>query len=231
MSEAVGEAKTVANPQAGGDGPSGIGRRRASARRERSPAWLERRTEILNAAAEVFRLQGFNGTSMTDIAGHLGINQSNVYYYFGKKEEIFLELVRQAVDYNVAEAESAAASTAPPVERLAAVISSLAGSYEQHYPFLHLYVQEDVRWLPSSDVESGRYLRDCGRRYEVAVLSILREGIESGAFAPDLDAQTATYMVLGAVNWMHRWYTPGGERSSQDIGQQFSRMILGGLVS
>ncbi|HTK67849.1 MAG TPA: TetR/AcrR family transcriptional regulator [Pseudonocardia sp.] len=217
--------------EAASEGPSGIGRRRESARRERSPAWLERRTEILNAAAEVFRLQGFNGTSITDIANRLGINQSNVYYYFGKKEEIFLELVRQAVDYNVAEAESAAASTDPPVDRLARIIGSLAGSYERHYPFLHLYVQEDVRWLPSSDVESGRYLRECGRRFEAAVLSIVSEGIEGGSFAGDLDARMITYGVLGTVNWMHRWFVPGAEHTAADIADQFSRMILRGLVA
>jgi len=217
--------------EAASDGSSGIGRRRESARRERSPAWLERRTEILKAAAEVFRVRGFNGTSITDIANRMGINQSNVYYYFGKKEEIFLELVRQAVDHNVAQAEAAAASTDSPVDRLSRIITSLAGSYERDYPFLHLYVQEDVRWLPSSDADSGRYLRECARRYEAAVLSIVREGMGDGSFAPDLDAQMITYGVLGMVNWMHRWFVPGAQRSAEDIGGQFSRMILRGLVT
>lgn len=60
---------------------SGISRRRESARRERSPAWLERHDEILRAAAELFRTRGFQGTNITDIAERLGIHQSNVYYY------------------------------------------------------------------------------------------------------------------------------------------------------
>lgn len=89
--------------------------------------------------------------------------------------------------------------------------------------------------LPTNGEPIGDRLQvgqsECGRRYEAAVLSIVSEGIEGGSFAPDLDGQTVTYMVLGAVNWMHRWYAPGGERSSQNIGRQFSRMILGGLVS
>lgn len=217
--------------EAGLEESSGIGRRRESAKRERSPAWLERRDEILAAAAEVFRRKGFIGTSITDIATHLGINQSNVYYYFGKKEEIFLTLVHQAVEYNVAEAEAAAASKASAADRLERVVVSLAGSYDRYYPFLHLYVQEDVRRLATPGSEADRYLQDCGRRYEAAVRKIAGQGIRSGEFNPDLDERMLTLAVLGSVNWMHRWFDPGGPGTGEEVGRAFSRMILGGLVA
>lgn len=213
------------------DQSSGIGRRRESAKRERSPAWLERRDEVLTAAAEVFRRKGFSGTSVTDIATHLGVNQSNVYYYFGKKEEIFLTLVQQAVEYNVAEAEAAAASKASAVDRLERVVVSLADSYDRHYPFMHLYVQEDVRRLATPGSEADTYLKECARRYEAAVRKIASQGIRSGEFKPDLDAGMLTRAVLGSVNWMHRWFEPGHGETGEEVGREFSRMMLGGLAA
>jgi len=214
--------------ETGGDDTSGIGRRRQSARRERSAAWRERHDEILRAATELFRAKGYQATNVTDIAQRLGINQANVYYYFGKKEEIFLELIEQAVEHNVEAAERAAASPGSATDRLRDVVESLADSYDRHYPLMQLYVQEDARRLGDSEAE--RYLKHCGDRYHAAVLALVQQGIDAGEFAPDLDPRTATLAVLGTVNWMHRWFVPTGELSGAQIGRQLSRLVLGGLV-
>ncbi|MET4427262.1 MULTISPECIES: TetR/AcrR family transcriptional regulator [unclassified Mycolicibacterium] len=210
--------------------PSKIAQRRELARKERSAAWLEQRAQILAKAAEVFALNGFNGTSITDIANHLGVSQSNIYYYFGTKQEIFLELVRRASDYNVTGAEAIAAKRGSSVDRIAEVIELLASSYEEHYPFLNLYVQEDGRWLSSTGAELQQFFLDSAQRFEDAVMAIVEDGIQKGEFKVDLDARMVTYTVLGAVNWMHRWYRPGGELSGGEVGKVMSRILLSGIA-
>jgi AcrR family transcriptional regulator len=210
--------------------PSKIAQRRELARKERSPAWLEQRAQILAKAAEVFAVSGFNGTNITDIANHLGVSQSNIYYYFGTKQEIFLELVRRASDYNVTGAEAVAAKSGLAVDRLAEVIELLASSYEEHSPFLNLYVQEDGRWLSATGTELQEFLLKSAQRFEAAVLAIVEEGIRKGDLRADLDARVVTYAVLGAVNWMHRWYRPDGELSGAEVGQAMSRVILTGIA-
>jgi AcrR family transcriptional regulator len=210
--------------------PSKIAQRRELARKERSPAWLEQRAQILAKAAEVFALNGFNGTNITDIANHLGVSQSNIYYYFGTKQEIFLELVRRASDYNVTGAEAVAAKVGLAVDRLAEVIELLASSYEEHSPFLNLYVQEDGRWVSSTGTELQEFFLKSAQRFEAAVLAIVDDGIRKGDLRADLDAQVVTYAVLGAVNWMHRWYRPGGGLSGAAVGQAMSRIILNGIA-
>jgi AcrR family transcriptional regulator len=210
--------------------PSKIAQRRELARKERSPAWLEQRALILAKAAEVFALSGFNGTSITDIANHLGVSQSNIYYYFGTKEEIFLELVRQGNEYNVTGAEAIAAKSGSTADRISQVIELLASSYEKQYPFLNIYVQEDARWLSSSGTELQEFFLDSARRFENAVLAIVAEGIRDGEFKADLDARMVTYTILGAVNWMHRWYRPGGELTGAEVGEAMSGILLRGVV-
>ncbi|CAJ1511072.1 TetR/AcrR family transcriptional regulator [[Mycobacterium] burgundiense] len=210
--------------------PSKIAQRRELARQERSPAWLEQRAQIIEKAAEVFAIRGFNGTSITDIANHLGISQSNIYYYFGTKEEIFLELVRQSTDYNVHGAEAVAAKPNSATDRIAEVVELLATSYEMQYPFLNIYVQEDARWISSSGTELQQVFVESARRFEDAVRSIAEDGIRNGEFRSDLNARMVTYTILGAVNWMHRWYRPGGPLTGAEIGKAMSDILLRGVV-
>ena len=47
------------------------------------------RSELLNRAVELFRRQGFNGTSTADLVAELGINRKSMYAEFGSKQQLF----------------------------------------------------------------------------------------------------------------------------------------------
>jgi AcrR family transcriptional regulator len=53
---------------------------------------VETREHILKVAEELFTTQGYDKTSLRDIAERLGITKAALYYYFGRKEDILLEL-------------------------------------------------------------------------------------------------------------------------------------------
>jgi hypothetical protein len=36
--------------------------------------------------------------------------------------------------------------------------------------------------------------------------------------------------MFGMVNWSHRWFTPGGPHSGEEIGNYFAKLLLHGLV-
>jgi len=50
------------------------------------------REKILDVALDLFTDQGFDGTSMREIAGRLGISKPAIYYHFASKEEILMAL-------------------------------------------------------------------------------------------------------------------------------------------
>ena len=84
-------------------------------KRARQPEQKEqRRREIVAAAAQLFEQQGFDQVSLNAIAREAGLAKSNVYRYFGGREEIFLALM--AEDY------------AEYVDALRAGLATLAGS-------------------------------------------------------------------------------------------------------
>jgi len=54
-----------------------------------SPRTEARRRAILDVARELFLVQGFAATSMSEIAGRLGGSKGTLYNYFRSKEELF----------------------------------------------------------------------------------------------------------------------------------------------
>lgn len=77
-----------------------MGHRRRAGRPRLRPAVnasLSARDEILGAAASLFVTQGFAATTTRQIAERVGVRQSSLYYYFGGKDEILLELLTESV--------------------------------------------------------------------------------------------------------------------------------------
>ncbi len=65
----------------------------------------ERREQIKKAALKVFSRRGLVGTKISMIAKEAGVSQGLTYRYFQSKDELFIELVQEAME------ESAAAFT------------------------------------------------------------------------------------------------------------------------
>jgi AcrR family transcriptional regulator len=62
-----------------------------------------KRQTILEAAAEVFRVQGFAGASMTAVAERAGGSKATLYRYFDSKEDVFIAVMLDAVIENANE--------------------------------------------------------------------------------------------------------------------------------
>jgi AcrR family transcriptional regulator len=63
--------------------------------RPRGSQGSETRERILDVAQELFTAQGYDKTSLRDIADRLEITKAALYYYFARKEDILLELHRR----------------------------------------------------------------------------------------------------------------------------------------
>ena len=66
--------------------------------------------------------------------------------------------------------------------------------------------------------------------FDRGLRQVLQDGMASGRFAP-ADAKLLSFAILGAVNWIPRWYSPNGSASSQEIADRFADYLIGGLRS
>lgn len=214
-----------------GEQLSSIGRRRAAARARNGVAYTQRRAEIIAAAVDVFRSKGYLASTLVDVAEAVGVDRASLYFYIGSKEEIFEEVVTDLVQANVVAVEQIAASAQPGALKVRQLITQVMTAYAEHYPFLYVYLQENLSNVPPDRKEWAAQLRVVNRRYETAVTAILQQGIDDGSLRPVANLPVVAFGLMGMVSWTHRWFNP--ERtpmSAQAIGDTFSNMVLAGLA-
>ena len=219
-----GAAKKAAAPA------SGIARRRAAARDEAGPAYLERRREIVEAAARVFKSKGLQGANLGDIAVESGADRASLYYYVGSKEELFHEVVRGAAEANLARARAIRDEQRPAPDKLRALVESLMASYAEHYPILYVYIQENLSHVPDKHGRWAADMRQTNRDYERIVIEIVEQGMAEGTFRAGPPAWVVAYGVMGMMGWTNRWFNPEESPSSaQEIASTFADTVLLGL--
>ena len=183
-----------------------------------------RRIEILRAAAVCFRRRGYHGASVEEIAQELGMRKGNLYYYFRDKEEILYFCHDYSVDLLLRLLRDVEKSGGPPEARLRALIEA----------FVHMILDELHGTALTMDVQalSPRLLRKVVAkrdRFDHGVRRLVREGMKAGIFAAG-DPKLLSFAILGAVNWITRWYDPKGPAHSAEIAEAFASFLMRGLA-
>ncbi len=105
-----------------------------------------RRTEILDAATQIFARVGFAGTDVQEIAAAAGVGKGTVYRYFPSKEELFLAAVDQGMRRLTESVDHAAAESLPPLKRIAGGVKAYLGWFDQHPEMVELLIQERAQF-------------------------------------------------------------------------------------
>lgn len=182
-----------------------------------------KRVEILQSAAAAFRRRGYHGASVEEIARDLRMTKGSLYYYFKNKQEILYFCHDYSLDLLLDLLARVEAEGRPPDERLRQLIRA----------FVHMIIDElkgtaltmDLQALPPRLLRRVIAKRD---RFDRGVRRILKAGMKAGVFAPG-DPKLLTFAILGAVNWITRWFDPRGPASSEEIGRAFADYLLAGL--
>lgn len=217
-------------PSEAAEQPSGIGRRRAAAQGEGRTAYTERRQEIISAAAGLFKTRGFQGTSIGQIAKALGTDRATLYYYIGSKEELFDEVVSDTVRANVARAQAIRDGEGTAPEKLHRLVTELMDSYAASYPFLYVFIQENLSHVSERRSEWSQEMRRLNKAYEDCVVAIIEAGVAEGTIRPVAEPWVLAYGLIGMVGWTNRWFNPA--RSPVDaatIGRAYADVLLDGL--
>ena len=170
----------------------------------RAPRQDNRRVQLLDAAARLFRERGFHATSMRDIAKAVGMLSGSIYYHFDSKEEMLLAVYEEG-ERRVAEAVDAAvaAETEGPWQRLEAACAAHLGALIAHRDF----TQVMIRTLPQEAGAVGPRIRDLRHNYELR----FRRLIDDLTLPPEIDRHYLRLLLFGALNWSQVWYRSGGD--------------------
>ena len=198
-------------------------RRRLATGGRRSDISAATRIEILKSAAAAFRKLGYHGATVEQIASALRMKKGNLYYYFKNKEEILFACHEYSHDRLQELLDDAVRSTAPAEAKLRRLIT---GAVHVILDELHgTAMLLDLEALSPAHLKAVVHRRD---RFDRGMRLIIEEGMATGVFAPG-DPKLLGFAMLGALNWISRWFNPRGPSSSEDIATRFADYLIAGL--
>lgn len=190
----------------------------------RRPVRDLRHDVILQKAAQCFNRKGYHATTMADIARELGVSKAALYYYVRNKEEILFDCHSAALDVAMEGLRRAEALGGSADVRLRLAL--------QHFIEGMTEGLKGCVLLTEDMLSPARYRQVVERRdaYEQRLRALVAEGMASGVFARR-DPKLVVLTILGAMNWIPRWYRPDGERSPAAIAETFASILVRGLGS
>jgi AcrR family transcriptional regulator len=177
----------------------------------------------MKSAARAFRRLGYHGATVEQIAAALNMNKSNLYYYFKNKEEILFACHQYSLDQLLALLDRIHDAGVAPDEKLRVLIVAFVHTILDELHGTALFLQLEA--LSAAHLKAVIARRD---RFDRGMRRVIEEGIATGAFAPG-DAKLLAFAILGAVNWIPRWFNPDGPATSSEIADRFADYLIAGL--
>ena len=185
-----------------------------------------RRQELIDVAARVFEVRGYEAASIQDIADALGILKGSVYYYIDTKQELLFAVLQEMH------------------EAASGKIKTLKNFSSDPLVLIRMFVEGQFLFLANNLVEVTVFFQDFGSldearreqivgqrdKYDRFLRELIATGQQEGSICQHIDPKTATFAILGMINWSYQWYRVGGSLDPAAVARQFADLALAGLV-
>ena len=185
-----------------------------------------RRVELVNAAARLFRRKGFDGTSTRDIAAAVGMHSGSPFYHFKSKGALLYAVMDEGMRSAIARQTVALEAAAQAVPDAAALLRVLI---RNHF---------DVLLGPGSDfIPVMLYESRSITARQRASLAKLQGDYES-VWEPVLQAlsgdgrlqcpvKLARLLIFGALNGSVQWFDPKKGASLDELADAAMALFIG----
>lgn len=182
-----------------------------------------KRSAILRQAAETFAENGYDATSMRDLAAACGVSKALIYHYYSSKEMILSDVIGDHLSA-LLDAINQVPSGLEPEERLHATTAAILDNYREADSEHKLQLNALAR-LPEEDQKRLRLLQ----RDIVAGVEEIVHDLAPEKFAADKALlRPLTMSLFGMLNWFYLWKRGGGI-SHRDYAVIAADLFLGGL--
>ena len=177
---------------------------------------------MCRAASDLFNKNGFEATSLDEVAAVLSISKPSIYYYFKNKSELLLACYERTLDICEELLELAKSQDGSGLDQLSYFIENLI---VLHCSNGSIAVVSDVDAVPN-EAKSGIRARSRALTEGLEALAIL--GSKDGSIRPDL-APIITRFIMGGVNWIPKWHSEEGNLSPEDIAKAYLSFLTDGI--
>lgn len=160
----------------------------------------EKQIEILQVAEQLFADEGFDGTSVREIAKIANINIAMISYYFGSKEKLLEAIVIYRIGSMGLKLENLIQENSTPIEKIDKIIDYYIYQINQNrhvHQILHNEISNKKRQI---NIEAFTELKKNNLNL---VTSIVKQGQELGQFQPDVNVALLSPIIIGSLLYFH----------------------------
>jgi AcrR family transcriptional regulator len=215
--------------------------REATVERHQEPR-QEPRQEILRAAARLFQQQGYDATSMNDVAAALKLSKGGLYHHFQSKDEILFHIMSHAMDIteerviNVVRRIDGAS-----LDRARADVTRTDVTEERLRTLIRLHIQlvlspedreitvmlhENHPLPPALRRKINGRKKDYLHFVEHLIADVQRKRNSQSSVTP----RAAALALVGMINWIYQWYKPDGPLTGDALVRQYTDIFFHGAV-
>ncbi|MSZ77423.1 MAG: TetR family transcriptional regulator [Actinobacteria bacterium] len=185
-----------------------------------------RRVELLHIAAGLFAEKGFKNTTVRDIADASGILSGSLYHHFDSKESMVDEILSTFQDELFAAYDAVLTSDLDARAKIEQCVRLSFEAIDKH-PHEVAIFQNEAAYLGT--FERFDYLAERNAQSRAVWITLLDDGVRSGALRSDLDIEL-TYRFIRDTVWVAvKWYRPGRKLTHEAIAAQYLTILLDGI--
>jgi AcrR family transcriptional regulator len=196
----------------------------------------EPRQEILRAAARLFQQQGYDATSMNDVAAALKLSKGGLYHHFQSKDEILFHIMSHAMEITEERVINAARRVENPEERLRTLIRLHIGVVlSEEDREITVMLHENHPLPPALRRKINARKKDYVHFVETVIAEVqnlahVQERRRQRNPTATVTPRAAAFALLGMINWIYQWYKPEGPLTGDAIVRQFTDIFFQGAV-
>jgi AcrR family transcriptional regulator len=185
----------------------------------------QRFREILEAAARLICAQGYQGTSIQEIAAACNLTKAGLYHHIQSKEHLLLEIMNYGMDLFEEQVLLKVVGIADPLERLRECMALnvrlvSTGSSREVNIILHEHATLTGEAQAQINARKKRYVRFLEIAFE--------EAMSKGMIRP-VDPKVAAFSYLGMVLWSYQWFRVDGPRTVDEVVAGMTDLLFTGL--
>ena len=183
-----------------------------------------RRAEIIEIAAKLFKIKGFTATTMRDIAEQVGMEAASMYNHIKSKDEIL-----QAICFKISNEY---------ISQLNTIENQIKSPVEKIKELIRLHVRIIITDIDSISVANNEWkhlsedaltaFKEARRDYEQRFAKIIEAGIAAGELQP-INVSVALFTILSAVRWVELWYKNDRDISPEILEENIISLLMNGL--
>jgi len=185
-----------------------------------------RKEQILQAAEKVFAAKGFHQATVSEVAKEAGLSDATIYEYFSTKEELLFSIPLETTRRGAEIMEFHLGYIRGAANKIRSIIYHYLWFYKNHpdYASVALMILKPNRGF----LQTEAY--DIYRKASGVILDVVRDGVQSGEFRPDVDGHLVRHAIMGAIE--HIVVRELLHESGRDILENvdpLTDMVIGGI--